>query len=478
MPGYIHHIQWCVHDFEKTVHKLTKEFGFTESCRRDGNNREVLVENGTVRFLISQRVTDTSDKEAHENNSNKKTEYPWLQCKCRTTDQHTIDSVFNICLEVGDVQKVYTNCVNGGVDSLLSPIVIKEEQMDGHDDVHIDGHIDGQDGGEIQVAVVCSPCENIIHTLINTSKYSGYFLPGFTKTTSSINKKTDGSSVDLDHVTYVCRPGQSKAILQWYSDVCGMSRFTVSQDDEQETGITISGEAGMRMMVGEWMSEWLCNETGVSWEGEDEISRENLSTSAADGLSAVRNFKLVLAEPLPDHPHSHVNNFIREHGGPGVQHIGLLTPDIVTSVGELTAAGAKFRQPPPTYYQLQHKINDIVTVGYNPELFQKLGILIDKEDEIYENDTNSDNYNLENNKYILQLFTHPLFASDTFFLELIQRHGARGFGAGNIKALAQSIILLQQKQNNQKETHENNPLKQNKDLRKSIDDEIKIRKEG
>ncbi len=54
----------------------------------------------------------------------------------------------------------------------------------------------------------------------------------------------------------------------------------------------------------------------------------------------------------------------------------------------------------------------------------------------------------------------------------------RGFGAGNIKALAQSIILLQQKQNNQKETHENNPLKQNKDLRKSRDDEIKIRKEG
>ena len=68
-------------------------------------------------------------------------------------------------------------------------------------------------------------------------------------------------------------------------------------------------------------------------------------------------------------------------------------------------------------------------LGYNPELFQKLGILIDKEDEIYENDTNYDNFNIENSKneekYILQLFTHPLFASDTFFLELIQRHGAR-----------------------------------------------------
>ncbi len=55
---------------------------------------------------------------------------------------------------------------------------------------------------------------------------------------------------------------------------------------------------------------YLCIKLGVSWEDEDEISRENLSTSA-DCKSAVRNFKLVLAEPLPDHPHSHVNNFIR-----------------------------------------------------------------------------------------------------------------------------------------------------------------------
>ncbi len=76
--------------------------------------------------------------------------------------------------KVGDVQKVYTNCVNSGVDSLLSPIVIKEEQIDGHNDVHINGHndvhIDGQDGGEIQecllifiteMCVCLSICQNV-----------------------------------------------------------------------------------------------------------------------------------------------------------------------------------------------------------------------------------------------------------------------------------------------------------------------------
>ena len=39
-----------------------------------------------------------------------------------------------------------------------------------------------------------------------------------------------------------------------------------------------------------------------------------------------------------------------------------------------------------------------------------------------------------------QIFSHPLFAEDTFFLELIQRRGSRGFGGGNILALAQSIL--------------------------------------
>merc|ERR1719233_1428390 len=88
-----------------------------------------------------------------------------------------------------------------------------------------------------------------------------------------------------------------------------------------------------------------------------------------------------------------------------------------------------------------------------------LGILIDKE-ESEEGENN----------FILQLFTHPLFKQDTFFLELIQRHGARGFGAGNIKALAQSIILLQQANNNQK--HNDNTNHQNKDEAEKVEELI------
>ena len=43
----------------------------------------------------------------------------------------------------------------------------------------------------------------------------------------------------------------------------------------------------------------------------------------------------------------------------------------------------------------------------------------------------------------MQIFTKPVFGQDTFFLEVLERRGAKGFGAGNITALAQSIILYQ-----------------------------------
>lgn len=37
------------------------------------------------------------------------------------------------------------------------------------------------------------------------------------------------------------------------------------------------------------------------------------------------------------------------------------------------------------------------------------------------------------------MFTKPIFAEDTFFLELIERRGATGFGEGNIRALWRSV---------------------------------------
>ena len=102
-------------------------------------------------------------------------------------------------------------------------------------------------------------------------------------------------------------------------------------------------------------------------------------------------------------------------------------------MGQLTKNGAAFRKPPPTYYTLEGKHDEIEAIGGDPESFQQLGILIDPE--------HTDNK--VNDNYLLQIFSFPVFDENTFFLEIIQRQGSRGFGGGNIRALAMSIIELE-----------------------------------
>ena len=72
----------------------------------------------------------------------------------------------------------------------------------------------------------------------------------------------------MDHVTYVCRKGQSSEILAWYGDIFKMKRFLVNPQ-ESKGGVEIAGDVNMRLTVGEWMSSWLCREEGVQFQDEN-----------------------------------------------------------------------------------------------------------------------------------------------------------------------------------------------------------------
>jgi len=142
-------------------------------------------------------------------------------------------------------------------------------------------------------------------------------------------------------------------------------------------------------------------------------------------------------------------SFIKNHNGGGLQHIGLCSNNIVSTVREMTKSGAQFRNPPPTYYTLPGKMKEISEIENDPDTFKSLGILIDKEANCAEDakeacdDTEvSEKSDAVEESYLLQTFTKPLFEKETFFLEVIQRRGARGFGTGNILALAQSIMAM------------------------------------
>ena len=117
-----------------------------------------------------------------------------------------------------------------------------------------------------------------------------------------------------------------------------MKRFLVNPR-ESDQGVVIEGDVNLRLTVGQWLSSWLCREEGVQFQ--DSGSNDSWL-----------NFKLVLAEPLDNDRDSHVHQYLNLHGGPGIQHIGLTTPDAAKTVRIMTSTGAQFRRPPPTYYQL------------------------------------------------------------------------------------------------------------------------------
>jgi 4-hydroxyphenylpyruvate dioxygenase len=97
------------------------------------------------------------------------------------------------------------------------------------------------------------------------------------------------------------------------------------------------------------------------------------------------------------------------------------TTDIVHTVRELRHRGVHFLPTPDSYYaELPERIGDI-----EEELadLRELGILADSDDE----------------GYLLQIFTKPIGDRPTMFLEVIERHGAKGFGEGNFKALFEAI---------------------------------------
>ena len=407
MPGYIHHVQWSVGNVSDAVTKLRSEYGmkiFAARTIKHGQT-EVALRSGTVTFLISPAV-NTVLRQSEDDS------YPQL-----SSGRSSVDTVFNICLSVPDVNKIFSSMVSHGSRSIHQPRTMITDS-----------------DGSLEFAAVTSPCDNVIHSLINTDHYSGVFLPGFTVVNDVNHDDTDDLMTHIDHVTYVCNMGDTERILSWYRRCCGMERFLISQDEDPEVG-TVFDDVGMKLNVGNWITEWMCREQGVQ--------------SSDHETEDVRNFKLVLAEPLPDNSDSHVNNFLLHHGGPGIQHIGLSTHDISSTITALNKHGASFRKPPPTYYKLGGKVEEINSIGATVSEFSKMGILIDKEEtevrveneskkvfSLYEEDE-------EDDVFLLQIFSFPLFGVDTFFLEIIQRQNSRGFGGGNIRALAQSIIEFQ-----------------------------------
>lgn len=143
-----------------------------------------------------------------------------------------------------------------------------------------------------------------------------------------------------------------------------------------------------------------------------------MSKVVQDGTGKI---KFPINEPAEGRRKSQIQEYLDYYGGPGVQHIAISTGDIIETVTELRRRGVEFLKVPNTYYE--NLFERVGSIREDVERIAELNILVDRDEE----------------GYLLQIFTKPIEDIPTLFFEIIQRHGSRGFGVGNFKALFEAI---------------------------------------
>ena len=221
-----------------------------------------------------------------------------------------------------------------------------------------------------------------VHLFIERKDYNGPFMPGYRKWESHYNPEPVGL-LYVDHCVGNVGWNQMDKWVKFYEDVMGF-RNILSFDDKQ-----ISTEYSALM------SKVMSNGNGY--------------------------VKFPINEPAKGKKKSQVEEYLEFYGDEGVQHVAIATHDIVDTVTKLQERGVEFLKVPGTYYDdLEARVGKIEE---DVEPLKELGILVDRDDE----------------GYLLQIFTKPVEDRPTLFFEIIQRKGARSFGAGNFKALFEAL---------------------------------------
>ncbi|MEZ4365862.1 MAG: VOC family protein [Kofleriaceae bacterium] len=136
---------------------------------------------------------------------------------------------------------------------------------------------------------------------------------------------------------------------------------------------------------------------------------------------------------------SQINIFNEELRGDGVQHVALTVGDIIGAVRGLRERGVSFMPTPGSYFDML------------PERIAKSGIGKIDEDLATLRDLEILVDGAHHHAYMLQIFLKEAAGlygdpnAGPFFYEVIQRKGDKGFGAGNFRALFESIEREQQK---------------------------------
>ena len=257
--------------------------------------------------------------------------------------------------------------------------------------VYMEPTVEKDEFGEVVRAGIYTYGETV-HMFVERKNYTGAFLPGFVEWKSDYNPTSVGLKY-IDHMVGNVGWNQMNVWVKWYEDVMGFVNF-LSFDDKQ-----------IHTEYSALMSKVMSNGNG--------------------------RIKFPINEPAKGNKRSQIEEYLDFYEGAGVQHIAIATDDIITTVTELRARGVEFLSAPPhVYYQaIPERLGEHMSMMKEDlAVIEKLAIMVDADED----------------GYLLQIFTKPVEDRPTLFFEIIQRMGAKGFGAGNFKALFESIEREQQ----------------------------------
>ncbi|KAM3859940.1 4-hydroxyphenylpyruvate dioxygenase-like protein [Diretmus argenteus] len=411
----LHHVSLHVSNVDKTAYDLVSKFKFNLfAARLTDRCRQLAFRKGAAVFVVNERRnhpalrcnTGKDAPQTNRNNGPEHTKDKHVQCLYDVSSQHSVDTACNVCFEVEDVERSFKALRNQGCDFLVPPTAVQDDK------------------GLVTYSVVKSIVGNVCHTLVDRTKYQGSFLAGFDDIENVNNNNLGAGSrscpvTHFDHITYACPRKTTPQVMQWYERLFGFQRFLIDSNEDVDDGYVLNQDGiGLRLTA---MEYWKCSKRGITLPFLD---------------AKEPDCKFVIAESLPEQGRNQVDSFLEQHRGPGIQHIGLYTQDIVSTAHTMAEAGVQFFSPPPAYYTEVGKQQEIEEAGHNPQMLAQHGILLDTD---LRQDPSSQTTSSEKKRYLLQVFTKPIFAEDTFFLELIERRGASGFGEGNIRALWRSV---------------------------------------
>jgi 4-hydroxyphenylpyruvate dioxygenase len=230
-----------------------------------------------------------------------------------------------------------------------------------------------------------------VHLFIERKNYKGLFLPGFKAHETAYNP-ADTGLLYVDHCVGNVGWHKMNEWVNFYEDIMGFKNILTFDDKMISTEYSAL------------MSKVMSNGNGY--------------------------VKFPINEPAEGKKKSQIEEYLEFYEDEGVQHLALATHDIVKTVTDLQSRGVEFLTVPTSYYQeLTARVGHI-DEDLGP--LEKLGILVDRDDE----------------GYLLQIFTKPVEDRPTLFFEIIQRKGAKSFGAGNFKALFEAIEREQELRGN------------------------------